>query len=64
MNYSKAKQGVDDETATWKEGERQQRDLNEGGLTISLHLNRPVGRRTDVFPAFDDSASRKQRFLE
>ena len=36
----------------------------EGGLTISLHLKRPVGKSTDVFPALDDNARRKQRFLE
>ena len=28
------------------------------------HLKRPVGRSTEVFPAFDDKANRKQRFLE
>lgn len=31
---------------------------------MSLHLKRPVGRSTEVFPAFDDRAKRKQRFLE
>lgn len=29
-----------------------------------LHLKRPVGRRTEFFPAFDDRGKRKQRFLE
>ena len=30
---------------------------------MSLHLKRPVGRRTELLPAFDDRANRKQRFL-
>lgn len=33
-------------------------------ITISLHLNLSVGRRTEVFPALDDKCRRKQRFLE
>lgn len=31
---------------------------------MSLHLKRPVGRSTEFFPALDDRAKRKQRFLE
>jgi hypothetical protein len=31
---------------------------------MSLHLKRSVGSRTEFFPAFDERAKRKQRFLE
>lgn len=31
---------------------------------MPLHLKRPVGRRKEFFPAFEDRAKRKQRFLE
>ncbi|KAL4554099.1 hypothetical protein LXL04_039777 [Taraxacum kok-saghyz] len=42
---------------------KERKDMNKGQIvhTISLHLNHPVGKSTELFPAYDDKWRRKQR---